>query len=168
MPGGNLFLDVLYRGSGMKQYTQFIILMILVLILVIVMTYNATQNTMCKSNRGSSERFQDEEAEPPNLLAKRVSDIIYVMHDLTFHPIINPNDVNAMYQLWYSTMNKRGIPAFYATPDLFTTLHTDSIKGTLTPSSVETAIMPYYHREVDMIRNPPPAMQPFRPVCMGN
>lgn len=140
------------------------VLMIAVLVVIIVMTYNAAQkNKMFPSAKhGLEEAFKDE----GNLLSIRVAAIIHTMYELTVNPIVNKGDVNTMYHVWYSTMNKRGVPPSYTTPDLFTKLHEQSVRGDLSPESVEAAILPYFRSEVAMLRNPRES-KPFQPVCLN-
>lgn len=137
--------------------------MISVLVLVMVFTYDGAFK---QQKKNEWDQFADEETTNDNLLTKRVGGIIHVMHDLTTNRIVNSNDVNTMFTIWSTTMNKRGIPTLYTTPELFTELRAQTVRGDMSPESVEAAILPYYRREIEMIKNKP-KHQPFKPVCLN-
>lgn len=103
--------------------------------------------------------------EDPSSIENRVESIIYVMYELAVNPIRNTNDENTMYNIWYSTMIKRGLPDNYTDPALFAELKSLIDRREFSPQVVEKVIKPYYDSERRPIGEG--VAFPFRPVCLN-
>lgn len=137
--------------------------MIMVLVVIIVFTYQG----MKEQHKSIIESIMSNKSsrEDPSSLENRVASIIYVMYDIAVNPARNTNDENTMYQIWYSTMLKRGLPDNYVTPELFAQLKDLIDHGNFAPNAVEKIVRPYFEKER------PPVGEgiyfPFRPVCLN-
>lgn len=141
----------------------FTLIMILVLVLIIVFTYqgmNAEKKTIIETIMSQKSSKAD-----PTSIENRVESIIYVMYELAVNPVRNTNDENTMYNIWYSTMIKRGLPDTYANPELFSELKGLIDRSEFSPVIVEKVIKPYYDSEKRPIGEG--VAFPFRPVCLN-
>lgn len=82
-------------------------------------------------------------------------------------PVLNCDDNNVAYNIWYGEMMRQGVPQFYATGSLFRGLIDLYRTGTMSLPEVAMLIQPYYNREAEFRRlwALQMAPQPPAPIC---